>query len=74
MYIDKLADIANEYNNNYHSAIKMKPVDVKSSTYIDFGVENKDKDPKFKGSDHKGISKYQNIFAYDLDSEEIVGT
>ena len=27
-YIDKL-DIVNEYNNTYHRAIKMKPVDVK---------------------------------------------
>ena len=34
VYIDKL-DIVNKYNNTYHSTIKMKPVDVKSSTYID---------------------------------------
>ena len=33
MYIDKL-DVINKYNNIYHSTIKMKPVDVKSSTYI----------------------------------------
>ena len=26
MYIDKLADIINKYNNTYHSALKMKPV------------------------------------------------
>ena len=30
----------NEYNNAYHSTIKMKPIDVKSSTYIDFGVKS----------------------------------
>ena len=30
----------------------MKLVDVKSSTYIDFGVENNDRDPKFKVDDH----------------------
>ena len=35
--IDKLSDIVNEYNNTYHSTIKMKPVDVKDNTYIDFG-------------------------------------
>ena len=29
VYIDKLDDIVNEYNNTYHSKIKMKPVDVK---------------------------------------------
>ena len=35
VYIDKLDDIVNKYNNTYHSTIKMKPVDVKSTTYID---------------------------------------
>ena len=63
MYIDKLNDIVNEYNNSYHSTIKMKLIAVKSSTYIDFDVENNDKDPKFEVSDHVRISKYQNIFA-----------
>ena len=33
--IDKLDDIVNKYNNTFHSAIKMKPIDVKSNTYID---------------------------------------
>ena len=32
MYIDKLDDIANEYNNTYHRTIKMKPVDIKNNT------------------------------------------
>ena len=35
VYIDKLDDTVNKYNNAYHSTSKMKPVDVKSSTYID---------------------------------------
>ena len=35
VYIDKLDDIVNEYNNTYHRTIKMKPVDVKDNTYID---------------------------------------
>ena len=29
MYIDRLDDIVNKYNNSYHSTIKMKPIDVK---------------------------------------------
>ena len=33
VYIDKLDDIVNKYNNTYHSTIKMKPVDVKLNTY-----------------------------------------
>ena len=35
IYIDKLDDIVNKYNNKYHNTIKMKLVDVKSNTYID---------------------------------------
>ena len=34
VYIDKLDDIVNEYNNTYHRAIKMKAFDVKDDTYI----------------------------------------
>ena len=36
VYIDNLAKIVNTYKNIYHSKIKMRPVDVKSSTYIGF--------------------------------------
>ena len=36
VYIDKLDNIINECNNTYHRTIKMKPVDVKDNTYIDF--------------------------------------
>ena len=52
-----------EYNNTYHRTIKMKPVDVKDKTYIDFKKEVNDKDPKFKVSNRVRISKYKNIFA-----------
>ena len=41
----------------------MKPVDVKDSTYNNFGKEVNEKDPKFKVGDHVRISKYKNIFA-----------
>ena len=40
IYIDKLNDIADEYNNTYHRTIKMKPIDVKDNVYIDFGKKN----------------------------------
>ena len=39
VYIDKLDDIVNEYNNTKHSTAKIKPIDVKDNTYIDFGKE-----------------------------------
>ena len=41
MCIDNLDDILDRYNNKYYGTFKMKPTDVKSSTYIDFGVEKK---------------------------------
>ena len=34
VHIGKLDDIVNEYNNTYHTTIKMKPIDVKDNTYI----------------------------------------
>ena len=58
VYIDKLNDIVNEYNNTYHRTIKMKPIKVKDNTYINIGKEANDKDPKFKVDDHLRISKY----------------
>ena len=64
MYIDKLEDIVDKYNE-YHSIIKMKPVDVKSKTYINSSKEINDKDPEFKIGDIVRISNYKNIFAKD---------
>ena len=43
VYVDKLDDIVKKYNNTYHTSIKMKPVDVKDNTYIDFKKEVNDK-------------------------------
>ena len=63
VYIDKLDDIVNEYNNKYHKTIKMKPTGVEDNIYIDFEKNSNDKDPKFKVGDHVRISKYKNIFA-----------
>ena len=63
VYIDKLDDIVNEYNNTYHRTIKMKPIDVKDNTYIEFGKQSNARDPKFKVGDHVRISKYRKIFA-----------
>ena len=49
VYIDELDDTVNAYNNTYHSAIKMKPADEKSSKHI-YGLyeENNKEDPKFE--------------------------
>ena len=48
VYINKLDKIVSKYNNTYHRTIKMKPVEVKSSTYIDSSKEINNKYHKFK--------------------------
>ena len=63
VYIDKLDDIVDEYNNTHHRTIKMKPVDVKENAYIDSmelhsEKEINDRDHKFKVGDQVRISKY----------------
>ena len=65
VYIDKLDDIVNEYNNTYDRTIKMKPIDVKDNAYIDsMGLpRSNDNDPEIKVGDHVRISKYKNIFS-----------
>ena len=63
VYIDKLDDIVNKYNIRYHGTIKMKPTDVKPSTYSESSKEIIYQDPKFKISDIVRISKHKNIFA-----------
>ena len=63
IYIDELDNIVNKYSNTYRSTIKMKPVDVKSSTYIGFDKKDNKEDPKFKDNDHVRKSKYKNFFA-----------
>ena len=43
VYIHKLDNTANEYNNSYDNKIKMRLVDVKSSRYTDFVEDNEKK-------------------------------
>ena len=54
IYIDKLDDIVNEYNNTYHRATKMEPVNVNNNTYINIDKEV---------VDHVRISTYKEVFA-----------
>ena len=66
IYIDKLDDIVNKYSNNI---TKMKPVDVKSTAYIESSKNNNNnnnnnKDPKSKFGDIVRIPKYKNIKGY----------
>ena len=63
VYFDVLDDIVDKYNNTYHIAIKIKPINLKSDFYAEYNVDSNDKDPKFKVGDHVRISKYIIIFA-----------
>ena len=62
VYTDKLVDVMGEYNNTYHRTIKMKPIDVKNNTYIDFKKEVNDEDAKLKVGDQVRISKCKKYF------------
>ena len=61
VYIDKLNNILNEYNNIIIEQLKWSLLILKRSTYIVFDKEVKDIYPKFKVGDHVRISKYKNI-------------
>ena len=71
-YIDKLDDIVDEYNNTYHTTIKMKPIDVKDNTYINANKEINNKDPKSKVGDHVKISKYKKGYIPNWSEEVFV--
>ena len=86
VYINKLDDMLNEYNNKYHRTITMKALDVKDNTYIDSMelLSSNDKDPKFKVGDHDWseevfvIKKAKNTAPWtyvinDLNSDEVIG-
>ena len=67
--IDKSDDVVNKYNNLYYSTIKLKPVNVKSSSYIKYCKEINEQDSRSKISDTVRISKYKNFFAKELCSK-----
>ena len=74
MYIDKLDDLVNEYNNTYTNTFKIEPANVKSSAHIDSDAKNNDKHPKLEVSYHVRKSKYKNVFSKDYNpnwSEEV---
>ena len=61
VYINKLNDVVHKCNNTCHSTIKIKPADVKSTTYIDSSKEINDKSPKLKIGDTVRIAKYKKV-------------
>ena len=61
VYIDKLDEIVNKYNNAYQSTIKMKPVDIKPSACTESTKDINYQDPKFKIGDIVRILEYKNV-------------
>ena len=61
VYIDKLDDLVNKYNDKYYDTMKMKSVDVQSSRYIDF---NAGKMIKILNLTLVIMKEYQNIKAF----------
>ena len=64
--------IVNNYHNTYHSTIKMNPVDVKSSTYIESSKDINDEDSKFKIFYISRTTKYENIYVPNWSEEVFV--
>ena len=67
LYYDVLDDIVNEYNNNKHNTIKMKPKDVGNNKRV-YTDEHNEKRSRFKVGDRVRIFKnskykFKNIFA-----------
>ena len=50
----------------------MNPVNVKTSTYIDFEVESTDKNPKLKVGDLKRKRKHKNIFVFQIGQKKFL--
>ena len=48
VYFNVLDDIVDTYNNTYHRAIKMKPINVKSDSFAEYNEETNGRDHKFK--------------------------
>ena len=48
VYFDLLDDIVDKYSNTYYNTIKMKPIDVKSDSYVEYNVDSNEKDRKFQ--------------------------
>ena len=58
-----LDDIVDKYSNTYHQTIKIKPIDIKSSSNTEYNFDSNDKDFKFKIKNRVRVSKYKNTFS-----------
>ena len=63
VYIDKLDDKSDKYNNTCQRAVKMKHIDARLRTYIESSKEIYYQDPKI--GNIVRISKYKKVFGKD---------
>ena len=49
-------------NATIHTIKPLKPIDVKSDSFVEYNEKSNEKDPKSKPGVHVRISKYNNIF------------
>ena len=68
--VDKYNKTCRKYNNTYLNSVKLKSIDVKSNSYVDYNLDSSAKDAKFKIDDHVRISKYKNILEKKKNQEE----
>ena len=54
-------DIADKCNNTYHRTIKMKPIDVKCGSYVEYSIDANAKNANFKIGDRVKISAQENM-------------
>ena len=45
---DVLDDTVDKYNKTYHNTIKMKPTDIRSTSYAEYNIDSNEKDSNFK--------------------------
>ena len=58
-----LEDILDKYNKTYHTATRMKPVDVKFGSSAEYSVDSNAKKAKVEMGNHVETAKYESIFA-----------
>ena len=66
VYFDFLDDIVKNYNNTFQRTMKMKYIDVKSTSYVEYNENPNEKGCKFKAGDHARISNIKTFLLKDI--------
>ena len=64
MYIKKLPELVQNYNNNIYKTIKIKPLHAKPETYADCTTDNNAKNTIIKVDEYLWISDDENLFSH----------